>query len=42
MNLPTPDKMTFLIVDDMDNMRRSIRAMLKLIGYGKNIISVSK
>ncbi len=38
MNIPTPDKMTFLIVDDMDNMRRSIRAMLKLIGYGKTIL----
>lgn len=29
--------MNFLIVDDMDNMRRSVRAMLKLINYGKNI-----
>lgn len=38
MNLPTPNQMTFLIVDDMDNMRRSIRAMLKLIGYGQTII----
>lgn len=37
MNLPTADKMTFLVVDDMDNMRRSVRAMLKLIGY-RNII----
>ncbi len=27
--------MTFLIVDDIDNMRRSIRAMLKLINFGK-------
>ncbi len=27
--------MNFLIVDDMDNMRRSIRAMLKLIQFGK-------
>lgn len=27
--------MHFLIVDDMDNMRRSIRAMLKLINFGK-------
>ncbi|MCJ7603984.1 MAG: response regulator, partial [Desulfobulbaceae bacterium] len=27
--------MNFLIVDDQDNMRRSIRAMLKLINYGK-------
>lgn len=31
----TPKDMTFLIVDDMDNMRRSIRAMLKLIQFGK-------
>jgi len=30
-----PAQMTFLIVDDVDNMRRSIRAMLKLIGYGR-------
>ena len=30
-----PQNMTFLIVDDQDNMRRSIRAMLKLIGFGK-------
>jgi len=30
-----PSKMNFLIVDDMDNMRRSIRAMLKLIQFGK-------
>jgi len=27
-------QMNFLIVDDMDNMRRSIRAMLKLIQFG--------
>jgi len=27
--------MSFLIIDDMDNMRRSIRAMLKLIQFGK-------
>jgi len=31
-----PKQMSFLIVDDMDNMRRSIRAMLKLINFGKN------
>nr|MBF0222349.1 tetratricopeptide repeat protein [Desulfobulbaceae bacterium] len=31
-----PKNMTFLIVDDMENMRRSIRAMLKIVGYGKN------
>ena len=35
MPLPSPDKLNFLIVDDMDNMRRSIRAMLKLINFGK-------
>jgi len=29
-----PQKMKFLIVDDMDTMRRSIRAMLKLIRFG--------
>lgn len=31
-----PDDMNFLIVDDMDNMRRSIRAMLKLIKFGRH------
>lgn len=36
MNPLTPQNLTFLIVDDMDNMRRSVRAMLKLINYGKN------
>ncbi len=35
MNSFTPEDMNFLIVDDMDNMRRSVRAMLKLIKYGK-------
>lgn len=30
-----PSQMSFLIVDDADNMRRSIRAMLKLINFGK-------
>lgn len=29
--------MNFLIVDDQDNMRRSVRAMLKLINYGKEL-----
>jgi CheY-like chemotaxis protein len=29
-------KMSFLIVDDADNMRRSIRAMLKLINFGRD------
>lgn len=32
-----PHDMNFLIIDDMDNMRRSVRAMLKLIKYGKNL-----
>ena len=36
MSLPSPDKLNFLIVDDMDNMRRSIRTMLKLISFGKD------
>ncbi|OKY73655.1 MAG: response regulator [Desulfobulbaceae bacterium DB1] len=31
----SPHTMSILIVDDQDNMRRSIRAMLKLINYGK-------
>lgn len=32
---PKPPKdMVFLIVDDVDNMRRSIKAMLKLLNYG--------
>lgn len=30
-----PREMNFLIVDDVDNMRRSTRAMLKLLQYGK-------
>jgi len=30
-----PKQMNFLIVDDMDNMRRSIKSMLKLIKFGK-------
>lgn len=33
--------MIFIIVDDMDNMRRSIRAMLKLIGYGKDYLEAA-
>jgi CheY-like chemotaxis protein/Tfp pilus assembly protein PilF len=33
----SPRLMNFLIVDDQDNMRRSIRAMLKLINYGKEL-----
>ncbi len=35
MEQKSPREMTFLLVDDMDNMRRSIKAMLKLINYGK-------
>lgn len=35
MKLKAPKNMTFLIVDDVDNMRRSVKAMLKLINYGK-------
>ncbi len=37
MKQQSPNQMNFLIVDDMDNMRRSVRAMLKLINYGKAI-----
>ena len=33
----TPQDMSFLIVDDMDTMRRSVRAMLKLINYGNRL-----
>ncbi|MEW6219271.1 MAG: response regulator [Thermodesulfobacteriota bacterium] len=39
--MKTPQEMTFLIVDDMDNMRRSIRAMLRLIGYGREFLEAS-
>lgn len=35
MSTIDPKQLTFLIVDDIDNMRRSIRAMLKLISFGK-------
>ncbi|MFU8818875.1 MAG: tetratricopeptide repeat protein [Desulfurivibrio sp.] len=35
MEILSPKEMNFLIVDDVDNMRRSIRAMLKLLDYGK-------
>ncbi|MDH5298455.1 MAG: tetratricopeptide repeat protein [Desulfobulbaceae bacterium] len=34
--MKAPKDMNFLIVDDMDNMRRSIRAMLRLIHFGKD------
>ncbi|MCK5545543.1 MAG: tetratricopeptide repeat protein [Desulfobulbaceae bacterium] len=39
--LPSPDKLNFLIVDDMDNMRRSIRAMLKIINFGREYYEAS-
>ncbi|HCC53858.1 MAG TPA: response regulator [Desulfobulbaceae bacterium] len=35
MPLKAPQDMIFLIVDDIDNMRRSVKAMLKLIKFGK-------
>lgn len=35
MKLKHPKDMIFLIVDDVDNMRRSVKAMLKLLHYGK-------
>ncbi len=41
MKLPPPEKMHFLIVDDVDNMRRSIRAMLKLINYGRRFFEAA-
>ena len=35
MQAKLPKDMSFLIVDDVDNMRRSIKAMLKLLHYGR-------
>ncbi|OGQ88719.1 MAG: histidine kinase [Deltaproteobacteria bacterium RIFOXYD12_FULL_56_24] len=35
MKLKAPKDMIFLVVDDIDNMRRSIKAMLKLLHFGK-------
>jgi len=35
MKLKAPKDMIFLVVDDIDNMRRSIKAMLKLVQFGK-------
>jgi len=35
MKLKAPQDMVFLVVDDIDNMRRSIKAMLKLLHFGK-------
>ena len=34
--MKSPKDMIFLVIDDMDNMRRSIRAMLRLIHFGKD------
>ncbi|MDH3392748.1 MAG: tetratricopeptide repeat protein [Desulfobulbaceae bacterium] len=34
--MKSPKNMTFLVIDDLDNMRRSIRAMLRLINFGKD------
>lgn len=36
MKLAAPKDMVFLVVDDVDNMRRSIKAMLKLLNFGKD------
>lgn len=41
MTLKAPKDMSFLIVDDIDNMRRSIRAMLKLVHYGKEFFEAA-
>ena len=35
MKLKAPKDMIFLVVDDIDNMRRSVKAMLKLVHFGK-------
>jgi CheY-like chemotaxis protein len=35
MKLKAPKDMVFLVVDDIDNMRRSVKAMLKLVHFGK-------
>mgnify|MGYP001323113414 FL=1 len=35
MKLKAPKDMVFLVVDDIDNMRRSVKAMLKLVQFGK-------
>ncbi len=39
--MKSPLEMNFLIVDDMDNMRRSIRAMLRLIHFGKEFFEAA-
>lgn len=33
-----PENMSILIVDDMESMRKSIRGMMKLLGFGKKIL----
>ncbi len=35
MKLKDPKDMNFMVVDDVDNMRRSVKAMLKLLSYGR-------
>ncbi|HIJ89479.1 MAG: tetratricopeptide repeat protein [Desulfobulbaceae bacterium] len=35
MKVKAPKDMIFLVVDDIDNMRRSVKAMLKLVHFGK-------
>lgn len=39
--MKSPKDMIFLVIDDMDNMRRSIRAMLRLIHFGKDFYEAS-
>ena len=41
MNLPPPHKMSILIIDDYDEMRRSIRAMLQHAKLGKYFFEAS-
>jgi len=38
MPLPTPADMTFLVIDDMYDMRRTLRAMLKLIDKDAQVL----
>lgn len=41
MMINSPKDMVFLVVDDIDNMRRSIKAMLKLVHFGKGFYEAS-
>lgn len=41
MKARNPEKLNFLIVEDVDSMRRSIRAMLKLINFGREIFEAA-